>query len=87
MVRRLIRATGDDIYGRPADGRDALEITANIRTGHSGAPVMDGSGAVIGVLFSRLRGGGSVAYAVQAGELSRLLEETANKATPTGPCL
>ena len=48
---------------------------------------MDGSGAVIGVLFSRLRGGGSVAYAVQAGELSRLLEETANKATPTGPCL
>jgi len=86
-VRRLIRATGDDIYGRPADGRDALEITANIRTGHSGAPVMDGSGAVIGVLFSRLRGGGSVAYAVQAGELSRLLEETAHKATPTGPCL
>jgi len=86
-VRRLIRATGDDIYGRPADGRDALEITATIRTGHSGAPVVDESGAVIGVLFSRLRGGGSVAYAVQAGELSRLLEETANKATPTGPCL
>ena len=86
-VRRLIRATGDDIYGRPADGRDALEITAAIRTGHSGAPVVDESGAVIGVLFSRLRGGGSVAYAVQAGELSRLLEETANKATPTGPCL
>ena len=87
VVRRLIRATGDDIYGRPADGRDALEITATIRTGHSGAPVVDGSGAVVGVLFSRIRGGGSVAYAVQAGELSRLLEETANKATPTGPCL
>ena len=87
VVRRLIRATGDDIYGRPADGRDALEITAAIRTGHSGAPVVDGSGAVVGVLFSRLRGGGSVAYAVQAGELSRLLEETAHKATLTGPCL
>ena len=87
VVRRLIRATGDDIYGRPADGRDALEITAAIRTGHSGAPVVDGSGAVVGVLFSRLRGGGSVAYAVQAGELSRLLEETAHKATTTGPCL
>ena len=87
VVRRLIRATGDDIYGRPADGRDALEITATIRTGHSGAPVVDGSGAVVGVLFSRLRGGGSVAYAVQAGELSRLLEETAHKATLTGPCL
>ena len=87
VVRRLIRATGDDIYGRPADGRDALEITATIRTGHSGAPVVDGSGAVVGVLFSRLRGGGSVAYAVQAGELSRLLEETAHKATTTGPCL
>ena len=86
-VRRLIRATGDDIYGRPADGRDALELSAAIRTGHSGAPVVDGSGAVVGVLFSRLRGGGSVAYAVQAGELSRLLERTAYKATPTGPCL
>ncbi len=86
-VHRLIRATGDDIYGRPADGRDALEISATIRTGHSGAPVVDGSGAVVGVLFSRRRGGGSVAYAVQAGELSRLLEETAHKATPAGPCL
>ena len=86
-VRRLIRATGDDIYGRPADGRDALEISATIRTGHSGAPVVNGSGAVVGVLFSRLRGGGSVAYAVQAGELSRLLEETAHKTTSTGPCL
>ena len=87
MVRRLIRATGDDIYGRPANGRDALEITASIRTGHSGAPVVDGSGAVVGVLFSRLRGGGSVAYAVQVGELSRLLKEMTDEDVPTGPCL
>ena len=35
----------DEITGRPADGRDALEITAAIRTGHSGAPVVNGAGA------------------------------------------
>ena len=86
IVLSLIRATGDDIYGMPGGGRDAMEVEAYIRSGHSGAPVVDGDGAVIGILFSRLRGGGLVAYAVQSGELVALIEESSGAGGPAGPC-
>jgi len=86
LVQRLIRATGEDIYGIPAGGRDALELSARIHSGHSGAPVVDGEGTVVGVLFSRLRGGGSVAYAVQSNELVALIEGLSAGARPAGPC-
>ncbi len=85
VVDRLIRATGDDIYGRPGGGRDAIELFATIRSGHSGAPVLDEDGTVVGVLFSRLRSG-QVAYAVQSSELALLVEGLASGARGAGPC-
>ena len=85
VVDRLIRATGDDIYGRPGGGRDAIELVATIRSGHSGAPVLDGDGTVVGVLFSRLRSG-QVAYAVQSSELDLLVEGLASGERSAGPC-
>jgi len=48
--------------------------------------VVDGEGTVVGVLFSRLRGGGSVAYAVQSNELVALIEGLSARARPAGPC-
>lgn len=86
VVDRLIRATGEDIYGRPGGGRDALELFASIRSGHSGAPVVDGDGLVLGVLFSRLRGGGPVAYAVQSSELALLVDGLDDGERAAGPC-
>ena len=86
LVERLIRATGEDIYGQPAGGRDAIELLANIVSGHSGAPVVDADGLVVGILFSRLRGGGSVAYAVQSGELATLIDGLARGEQAAGPC-
>ncbi|MBT4677670.1 MAG: trypsin-like peptidase domain-containing protein [Acidimicrobiales bacterium] len=86
LVERLIRATGADIYGQPAGGRDAIELLANIVSGHSGAPVVDADGLVVGILFSRLRGGGSVAYAVQSGELAVLIDGLARGEQAAGPC-
>jgi|GEM_PF-403800 len=86
VVDRLIRATGEDIYGRSGGGRDALELVASIRSGHSGAPVVDGDGLVLGVLFSRLRGGGPVAYAVQGSELALLVDGLAAGERGAGPC-
>ena len=72
-IGRLIFAVGDDIYGDPADGRAALELTAEVVYGNSGGPLVDGTGAVVGVLFSRVRGGRAVAYAVQSAEVLELL--------------
>ncbi len=87
-VIRPIRAVGKDIYGEPGDGRDALELEAGVMSGNSGAPLLDGEGSVVGVLFSRTRGGQPVAYAVQSGEVSELLvtlEDTGSDAPSVDP--
>ncbi len=73
-VVRPVRAVGDDIYGEPGEGRDALEIAASVKSGNSGAPVVDLDGDAVGLLFSRTRGGVEVAYAVQSSEVVSLLE-------------
>ncbi len=86
IVRR-IRATGADVYGRAADGRDALTLAATVLTGHSGAAVVDDAGRVVGITFSRARGGSPVAYAVQAGALQALLERVGHHPEPAGPCI
>ena len=82
-----IRATGADVYGRPADGRDALILAATVVGGHSGAAVVDGSGRVVGITFSRTRGGAPVAYAVQSSALRSLLERVRLSPEQAGPCV
>ena len=83
----LIRATGADVYGGSADGRDAMVLSAGVLTGHSGAAVVDHTGRVVGVTFSRARGGSPVAYAVQVSALQSLLEHAQNSPEPAGPCI
>ncbi len=83
----LIRATGTDVYGGPAGGRDAIVLAAGVLTGHSGAAVVDQTGRVVGVTFSRARGGGPVAYAVQASAVQSLLDSAENLPEPAGPCI
>ena len=83
----LIRATGTDVYGDPADGRDAMVLSAGVLTGHSGAAVVDHAGRVVGVTFSRARGGSPVAYAVHANAVRNLLERAQNSPEPAGPCI
>ena len=85
-IARRIRATGADIYGEPADGRDALVLAATVRVGHSGGPVVDAEGRVVGVAFSRARGGSPVAYAVQATELRALMARVDVDPPGPGPC-
>ncbi len=86
-IHRRIRATGADVYGRPASGRDALVLAASVETGHSGAAVVDGDGRVVGITFSRVRGGRPVAYAVQSGALRSLLERILVAPEEAGPCV
>ncbi len=86
-LEMLIRATGTDVYGRPADGRDAMVLAAGVLTGHSGAAVVDQAGRVVGVTFSRARGGDPVAYAVQAAAVQSLLGSAENSPEPAGPCI
>ena len=85
-VDQAILATGKDIYGEQAEGRRALMVDAWVETGFSGGPLVDQSGAVVGVVFSRARGGLPVAYAIQIGELVELLAEVRFDSVSSGPC-
>ena len=64
-VERRVTAT----LGRAV--RPALELAAAIQPGDSGAPVVDGAGRVVGVVFAR--SGGRTAWAVDASALRALL--------------
>ena len=86
-IAQRIRATGTDVYGREADGRDALILAAAVVGGHSGAAVVDGAGRVVGITFSRTRGGSPVAYAVQSNALQSLLERVRLSPEQAGPCV
>jgi S1-C subfamily serine protease len=53
--------------------RPALELAGSIRAGYSGAPVIDASGEIAGVVFARSSEREGVAYAVDAAALSSFL--------------
>jgi S1-C subfamily serine protease len=53
--------------------RPALELAADVAPGDSGAPVVDGRGRVVGVLFAASRERAHTAYAVDATAVGALL--------------
>jgi S1-C subfamily serine protease len=64
-VLRPIHATVRGPNSGPYSRR-ALELSAHVRLGDSGAPVVDRDGRITGVLFARLSSGAPTAYAVDA---------------------
>jgi len=74
-IREKILAVGKDIFGQPGESREALFLEARIESGFSGAPVLNEDSAVVGVVFSRSRGGGSTAYAVLSSEVKKILKK------------
>lgn len=74
VVRRHVNATvrGPDWgpYRRPA-----LELGSRVQLGDSGAPLVDGSGHVAGVLFARSTDAPETAYAVAVSAVHRLLTQ------------
>ena len=74
-VKEKILAVGKDIFGEEGDSREALSLEASIESGFSGSPVLNSDSSVIGVIFSRSRGGSSTAYAVQSSEVKRIIEK------------
>lgn len=69
-VRRTIvaRVTGEG----PARRRPALELAVTVQPGDSGAPVIDASGRVVGMVFAQASDRDGVAYALDARALPRL---------------
>lgn len=69
-VRRRIRARIRPRPGEPFTRRPVIEIAARIRSGDSGAPLLDANGRLLGVVFARSHTREDTAYAVAAGRLA-----------------
>ena len=80
-----VQARGTDIYGRAEVVRDVLVLAVDLEPGDSGAPVVNGAGAVIGLAFAVDPDAVAVAYALSEAELRSALAAP-RAPVSTGPC-
>ena len=69
-VRSTIDARGEDIYGRRTVTRQIYGLRALVRQGNSGGPLIDPSGAVLGVIFAAAADDRNVGYALTVAEVA-----------------
>jgi S1-C subfamily serine protease len=72
-ISAQITALGRDIYNQGAVTRSVYSLSANVRPGNSGGPLVVAGGEVVGVVFSRSTVYPSVGYALASpGVLARV---------------
>jgi S1-C subfamily serine protease len=72
-IDQRITGVGRDIYGRDATERSLFFLAAELRSGDSGAAVVDASGDAVAVVFAISPDVSTVAYALTIDEVERLL--------------
>jgi S1-C subfamily serine protease len=79
-------AVGRDIYGRERTEREVLFLSAELRQGDSGSPVITVDGEVGGVVFAISPDRATTAFALSLAELEAVLEAPRDPGE-TGPCI
>lgn len=79
-------ATGRDIYGRQRTEREVLFLSADLRQGDSGSPVLDTQGRVGGVVFAISPDRATAAFALDLSELEAALQAP-RQPGETGACV
>ncbi len=79
-------AVGRDIYGRERSEREVLFLSADLRQGDSGSPVIDVDGRVGGVVFAISPDRATAAFALDLSELETALDAP-REPGETGPCI
>lgn len=79
-------ASGTDIYGEETTEREVLFLSAQLRQGDSGSPVLDDQGRVGGIVFAISPDRESSSYALDLSEVEELLAAP-RVADDTGRCL
>lgn len=67
-VRSVLRASGDDIYGRPGAVRRVYSLFASVQPGNSGGPVVDTRGRLVGIIFAKSLDDDQTGYALTLQE-------------------
>jgi S1-C subfamily serine protease len=79
-------ASGTDIYGEQTTEREVLFLSAQLRQGDSGSPVLDDQGRVGGIVFAISPDQDTSAYALDLAEIEELLAAP-RVANDVGRCL
>src|SRR5699024_6265773 len=87
-VRETVSARGLDIYDSNSVVREVYSVRGIVREGNSGGPLLDSTGAVVGMAFARSATDSETGYALTRAEIADELEAGANSSTaqPTGQC-
>ena len=87
-VSATFTAVGRDIYGSGLVTRQVYELSATIRPGNSGGPVIGSDGSVIGVVFSRSTVASGVGYALTGSAVATTITHGESLTAPvsTGSC-
>jgi S1-C subfamily serine protease len=86
IATRVVRAVAlrvDDATDRTVYDRPSLELDIVVEEGHSGAPVIDDAGRIVGVVTLRRRSAG-VSYATRFDALDQLLSSTTTALSSAG---
>jgi S1-C subfamily serine protease len=67
-VRQIVRAIGEDIYGRPGAIREVYSLYVMVQPGNSGGPVLNAKGQVAGVVFAKSLDDQETGYALTLNE-------------------
>jgi S1-C subfamily serine protease len=88
LVVESFRAIGQDIYNHGKTTRQVYSVKGTVRPGNSGGPLVDKTGAVIGVIFAESTTYDNVGYALTADSVLAELNTAKNRNTPatTGGC-
>lgn len=73
-IDRWVTGVGRDIYGTGATERALYFLAAELRSGDSGAPVIDSEGRAVGAVFAVSPDVPTAAYALSVDELEELLD-------------
>jgi len=76
----------DDIYEESQSYRDVYTLSAVVRPGNSGGPLLTADGDVAGVVFARDLGNDGIGYAMTSDELVPALAATGSSPVSTGAC-
>ena len=87
-VRSVLRASGDDIYGKPGAVRRVYSLFAKVQPGNSGGPVVDTDGNLVGVVFAKSLDDANTGYALTMAEAREDIDAgiSAADAVATGSC-
>lgn len=83
-VRRVLQATGDDIYGSAGARRQVYELFADIEPGNSGGPLVSTDGTMIGLIFARSQTDRETGYATTLREIEPILRRGILQDSPLG---